>query len=355
MNSKSKMGEAFSDAFKDFEINPQPIVWNNVSKNISKKTGFSFGKSWILPVATASVISAILIGLLVFYPKSNKNDNNQTKSLSVDNQISIAKSESNHNDLKTEQNQISPEVKSDLINDKKVEIIEKPFLKADPKDSDNELVNNLNNTTINQKVSSQNQTVSNSQTHTSVNPQFIAPPATTEEKENTESPNISADPNIKYSSNPVICFGESAKLEVFGGEFYYWSSGEVSSSVMVEPVANSTYSVTVTDKNNHKHIHEFEVVIDKECTAVYLPSAFSPNNDGNNDVFKAVGENIQEFKMLIMSRDGRILFTTSDINYGWDGTFSGQLQPSQVYIYNVIYRNGHGKQSTLKGQFTLIR
>lgn len=123
----------------------------------------------------------------------------------------------------------------------------------------------------------------------------------------------------------------------------------------MEPVNQSTYTVTVTDKYNYQHIHKYTVSVDRECTAVFLPSAFTPNGDGNNDVYKAVGEGIQDFKMQIMNRKGMLLFQTNDINTGWDGTFNGSLQPAQVYIYTVVYENARGEQKVLNGQFTLVR
>ena len=161
--------------------------------------------------------------------------------------------------------------------------------------------------------------------------------------------------SIKYSADPVICFGEDARLEVNGGEIYHWNNGDIMSSTTVHPVANSDYSVTVTDKYGSEHIHVYHVTIDKECTAVSVPSAFTPNADGNNDIFRAYGENIASFNMQIMNRQGQLLFSSTDINQGWDGMFNGELQPAQVYVYTIIYTNGRGEQNIKKGQFTLLR
>jgi gliding motility-associated-like protein len=56
-----------------------------------------------------------------------------------------------------------------------------------------------------------------------------------------------------------------------------------------------------------------------------------------------------------MNRQGQLVYTSNNIDLGWDGTFKGELLPSQVFVYTVIYTNSKGKQYIKKGQFTLIR
>jgi|GEM_PF-6094697 len=88
---------------------------------------------------------------------------------------------------------------------------------------------------------------------------------------------------------------------------------------------------------------------------LYIPSAFSPNGDGINDVFRPVGGPILEFEMHIYDRWGKHYLSSTDPLSGWDGTLSGNNCEIGVYVYwmNVQIQ---GQQSRIyKGNITLIR
>ncbi len=160
---------------------------------------------------------------------------------------------------------------------------------------------------------------------------------------------------IRFSEDPVVCFGEDAVLKVFGGVEYDWSNGSHMPSIKVSPVENSTYWVIVTDNNGRQQKHEFHVSVDRECSAVFVPSAFTPNGDGLNDEFKAEGQGIQQFEMVVFDRQGTIIFRANDINMSWDGTFKGELLPAVSYFYRINYMDAKGVAHELRGQVFLIR
>lgn len=95
---------------------------------------------------------------------------------------------------------------------------------------------------------------------------------------------------------------------------------------------------------------------------VYIPNAFSPNNDGINDVYKVIGSgglNGQEalfdnFRLVILNRWGQIVFESNDIYEGWDGSFKGELSPVGTYVYHVEFRDKRGRFQYHKGNLTLI-
>jgi len=72
---------------------------------------------------------------------------------------------------------------------------------------------------------------------------------------------------------------------------------------------------------------------------VLLPNAFTPDGDGLNDVFKAIGQpdNLSSFSMTIFNRWGQMVFESSDISLGWDGTYQGKPAPSGTYVYRLDY------------------
>ena len=88
-----------------------------------------------------------------------------------------------------------------------------------------------------------------------------------------------------------------------------------------------------------------------------MPNAFTPNNDGLNDVFKPVANNITLNDLQIFNRWGQIIFETSDINKGWDGVFQGQKCAIGNYVYWLSYFDCSNttKPKIIKGNVILIR
>jgi gliding motility-associated-like protein len=88
---------------------------------------------------------------------------------------------------------------------------------------------------------------------------------------------------------------------------------------------------------------------------IYIPNAFTPNNDKLNAFFKPVIWGIKSYEFWVFDRWGLELFYTQDINTGWDGTYKGKEAPIDVYVYKVRYINVFNKSGELNGTFTLIR
>lgn len=88
---------------------------------------------------------------------------------------------------------------------------------------------------------------------------------------------------------------------------------------------------------------------------VFIPDIFSPNEDGNNDVFIARGQGIESVEMEIFSRYGQRVFSSRDKSKGWDGRTGGALAPSGNYLYMIIIELSDGSVQELKGEVTLVR
>lgn len=94
----------------------------------------------------------------------------------------------------------------------------------------------------------------------------------------------------------------------------------------------------------------------KEIHGVNIPTGFSPNNDGKNDILRAiVGPDVQYFTFYIYDRWGNKILQTTDFKFTWDGTYKGQLVSSGAYPYvlDVFYYDG--KQENKSGNITVIR
>jgi gliding motility-associated-like protein len=88
---------------------------------------------------------------------------------------------------------------------------------------------------------------------------------------------------------------------------------------------------------------------------IFIPNAFSPNGDGDNEFFFPVGSNAEFLEMRIYNRWGELLYTTTDIDAGWDGTFKGKEVPIGVYTWVVHYLDLEDKEQIASGNVSLLR
>ena len=125
------------------------------------------------------------------------------------------------------------------------------------------------------------------------------------------------------------------------------------------PLAQKTYTLTVTNKDgcSAKDV----VVLKLQCqeNRVFIPTAFSPNGDGKNDVFSIKGISIVKH-LVIYSRWGtpvyeRHNYVASDRSTGWDGTFKGDPLPGGTYVYFTEMECPSGGSFTRKGTVVLVR
>ena len=97
-------------------------------------------------------------------------------------------------------------------------------------------------------------------------------------------------------------------------------------------------------------------VIEAENT-MFLPTAFTPNGDGLNDVFLPVGnfEGITDYQLRIWNKYGQRIYVTSNLARGWDGTYNSTPSPGGGYLWDVRYRDVRGEMQRQKGGVTLLR
>ncbi|MFM1875671.1 MAG: hypothetical protein RL266_1408 [Bacteroidota bacterium] len=87
----------------------------------------------------------------------------------------------------------------------------------------------------------------------------------------------------------------------------------------------------------------------------YVPTAFTPNNDGINDLFSGYGSDIDKYNMQVFNRWGGLIFESNDIDYAWDGTVNGHPAKVGVYIYSFTITDFNGNPKDYTGQFSLLR
>ena len=88
---------------------------------------------------------------------------------------------------------------------------------------------------------------------------------------------------------------------------------------------------------------------------LYCPNAFTPNGDGINDVWKVRSETVSSIEIHIYDQWGELLFTSTNIENGWDGTYKGTKEPVGVYVYYVDAVMNDGQNIKRKGTVTLLK
>ena len=175
----------------------------------------------------------------------------------------------------------------------------------------------------------------------------------------TDSINIDAQlsPIVDLGPDLDLCNGEEYTINAGKQNAYYlWNTGDTDSAIVVNTTGNywvelSNYCGTKTDSIN--------IVFDKCDCEVYIPTAYTPNNDGLNDVFMPIYNcKILDFELLIYNRYGELIYTSENHQQGWDGTYNGTKAPQGVYAwilkYEALIQNAP-KEFQKTGTVTLIR
>ena len=88
---------------------------------------------------------------------------------------------------------------------------------------------------------------------------------------------------------------------------------------------------------------------------VFIPNAFTPNADELNDVFVPVVRGVKFYTLSVFDRWGNLIFETTELNKGWDGTYKGESSKQDVYVWKMMVSSKSGEQKNLTGQVTLTR
>jgi gliding motility-associated-like protein len=159
---------------------------------------------------------------------------------------------------------------------------------------------------------------------------------------------------------PITNVPTSFTNESVNATKYLWDFGDGANSTDVNPShfykRTGTYKVCLQAKNNTSCPASACKMVSADVQPLAdLPTGFSPNGDGKNDILFVRGAAIQTMDVKIFNRWGQKVFETTDMNEGWDGNFNGQPQPIDAYafILNVTFIDGTTYEK--KGNVTLLR
>jgi gliding motility-associated-like protein len=176
--------------------------------------------------------------------------------------------------------------------------------------------------------------------------------------------NVPVYKNLEVDAGPdkVILIGDTATLNATikgTGVRYTWAPNSYISNInstdpLVFPPQSLEYTISAVSTVGCGS--SFDNVWVKVYNELKIPNAFTPNGDGKNDLFRVLPlDNYTLVNFNVYNRFGDLVFRTSDIQKGWDGTLKGVLQPPGVYVYQVDMINVQGKRLFKKGSVSLIR
>ncbi len=165
--------------------------------------------------------------------------------------------------------------------------------------------------------------------------------------------------NASISSSGTILAGATGTLtaSASGGTApytYNWTNNQGSSATInISPLNTITYTVNITDKNGCTTIAT--ITVDVICGDVFIPDAFSPNGDGHNDFFYVRGDCITDMTFEVFDRWGNTVFSSTNVNDGWDGNYKGLPLNMGTYVWFLKATLRDGSQIERKGNVALVR
>ncbi|HJT75305.1 MAG TPA: PKD domain-containing protein, partial [Chitinophaga sp.] len=180
----------------------------------------------------------------------------------------------------------------------------------------------------------------------------------------TMTVNVFPPPTADFSYTPITPAENTPttfqNLSSADAVSFVWEFGDGQGSTAVNPVyqygKTGVYDVYLISSN----AAGCRDTAMKQVSAIVLPlfdvpSAFSPNNDGVNDVFFVRGFGIQKFNIKIFNRWGQLMYESNDPKAGWNGTFKGNIQPMDAYAFVINVEFSDGTVASKNGSVTLLR
>jgi gliding motility-associated-like protein len=127
--------------------------------------------------------------------------------------------------------------------------------------------------------------------------------------------------------------------------------------IRIRAIQPTSFSLNNSKFTNHPITVYSNIITVFSSQNVFLPTAFTPNNDGTNDIFLGNASKVREFNMTIYNQWGNIVFESFDINNGWDGMFLGQSSPcpAGTYLYKISGKFNSGTNFEKLGSVLIIR
>lgn len=160
----------------------------------------------------------------------------------------------------------------------------------------------------------------------------------------------------KLGAPTTLCIGKELELEndptieLPLNATHLWGGGETTKKITIDSIGIYSLSLTSGYCTSTDTIEIFP------CPIIYVPNAFSPNNDDdNNNEWGFVGIGIIDFELYVFDRWGLLIYYAEDIDEWWDGTYKGRDVQQDVYVYKAFYQGVASNQQAVVGTVTLVK
>ena len=185
-------------------------------------------------------------------------------------------------------------------------------------------------------------------------------------KPSTDTVTVTVIPKVQAfaGDDTTIVAGQPLQLNATGGTTYEWTpTTGMNNSNIANPIVtlgtsidSITYAVRVSIPQSCFATDSLTVFVFKTPASIFIPTGFTPNGDGRNDILRPILVGMKQLNFFnIYNRLGNLIFSTSQIGTGWDGTYSGIKQPSGTYVFSAEGVTYLGNTIKEKGTVVLIR
>ncbi|HSY75305.1 MAG TPA: gliding motility-associated C-terminal domain-containing protein, partial [Bacteroidia bacterium] len=172
---------------------------------------------------------------------------------------------------------------------------------------------------------------------------------------------VNPNPVATVSANITIEQGSDTVITATGGGSYLWTpatglSCNTCPNPIASPLQTTSYCVQVTNASGCTDTACMTITInDLPCGEIFVPTAFSPNGDKENDLECVLGGCIKTIDFAIFDRWGNKVFETQNQKQCWDGTYKGQPMNTGTFVYYLNAVMTNGSTISKKGNITLVR
>lgn len=172
---------------------------------------------------------------------------------------------------------------------------------------------------------------------------------------------VNDKPIVFAGNDTIISIGNSFVLNGSSTYNYGWKaldgtslSCNYCSSVTVTPQENTCYLLVSSTDQGCANMDTICISVDKDWN-IYIPNAFTPNNDSKNDLFLPIGYGIKEYELYIFDRWGAQIFKSDAEHRGWNGFYKNEICELGVYTYMLILNTFEKREYKKIGHVTLLR